>query len=102
MPVTVSGFKPEINETPLLVKKVMHTIGEGEFTPPSIWKCAMTRPQTGTARPFARAAMILRSICVACCRTDKADTASNREASSPSRGRSAFRWFRFWQPYHNM
>jgi hypothetical protein len=46
--------------------------------------------------------MILRSICVACCRTDKADTASNREASSPSRGRSAFRWFRFWQPYHNM
>ncbi|CAE6841965.1 hypothetical protein R69746_06968 [Paraburkholderia aspalathi] len=32
MPVTVSGFKPEINETPWLVKKATHTIGEGGFT----------------------------------------------------------------------
>jgi phage protein D len=32
MPVTVSGFKPEIDETPWLVKKATHTIGEGGFT----------------------------------------------------------------------
>jgi uncharacterized protein len=32
MPVTVSGFKPEIDETPWLVKKAIHKIGEGGFT----------------------------------------------------------------------
>lgn len=32
MPVIVSGFKPEIDETPWLVKKAKHTIGEGGFT----------------------------------------------------------------------
>jgi phage protein D len=32
MPVTVSGFKPEIDETPWLVKKATHTIGESGFT----------------------------------------------------------------------
>ncbi|PTB19560.1 late control protein [Trinickia symbiotica] len=32
LPVTVSGFKPEIDATPWLVKKVTHTIGEGGFT----------------------------------------------------------------------
>ncbi|AAZ72619.1 bacteriophage late control gene D protein [Burkholderia pseudomallei] len=32
MPVTVSGFKPEIDETPWLVKKTTHTIGDVGFT----------------------------------------------------------------------
>ncbi|MHA7338443.1 phage late control D family protein, partial [Burkholderia pseudomallei] len=32
MPVTVSGFKPEIDETPWLVKKATHTIGDVGFT----------------------------------------------------------------------
>lgn len=32
LPVTVSGFKPEIDETPWLVKRVRHSIGEGGFT----------------------------------------------------------------------
>ncbi|EKS9795648.1 MULTISPECIES: phage late control D family protein [Burkholderia] len=32
MPVTVTGFKPEIDETPWLVKKATHTIGDGGFT----------------------------------------------------------------------
>jgi phage protein D len=32
MPVVVSGFKPEIESTPWLVKKATHTIGEGGFT----------------------------------------------------------------------
>ncbi|WP_042266763.1 phage late control D family protein [Paraburkholderia heleia] len=32
LPVTVSGFKAEIDETPWLVKKATHTIGEGGFT----------------------------------------------------------------------
>lgn len=32
MPVTVAGFKPEIDETAWLVKKATHTIGEGGFT----------------------------------------------------------------------
>ncbi|KWC22744.1 late control protein [Burkholderia ubonensis] len=32
MPVVVSGFKPEIDETPWLVKKATHTIGDGGFT----------------------------------------------------------------------
>ncbi|WP_338862889.1 phage late control D family protein [Mycetohabitans rhizoxinica] len=32
MPVTVSGFKPEIDETPWLVKQALHTIGEAGFT----------------------------------------------------------------------
>lgn len=31
LPVTVSGFKPEIDATQWLVKKVMHTISEGGF-----------------------------------------------------------------------
>ncbi|WP_156992189.1 phage late control D family protein [Paraburkholderia oxyphila] len=32
LPVTVSGFKPEIDETPWLVKKATHTINDGGFT----------------------------------------------------------------------
>ncbi|AOK57809.1 late control protein [Burkholderia ubonensis] len=32
MPVTVSGFKPEIDDTPWLVKKATHRIGNGGFT----------------------------------------------------------------------
>jgi phage protein D len=32
MPVTVSGFKPEIDATPWLIKKTTHTLGEGGFT----------------------------------------------------------------------
>lgn len=32
LPVTVSGFKPEIDETAWLVKKVTHTIGDNGFT----------------------------------------------------------------------
>jgi uncharacterized protein len=32
LPVTVSGFKPEIDATPWLVKRVRHSIGEGGFT----------------------------------------------------------------------
>lgn len=32
LPVTVSGFKPEMDETPWLVKKATHTLGEGGFT----------------------------------------------------------------------
>jgi phage protein D len=32
MPVTVAGFKPEIDDTPWLVKQVTHTIGDGGFT----------------------------------------------------------------------
>ena len=32
LPVEVSGFKPEIEETPWLVKKATHTIGDGGFT----------------------------------------------------------------------
>ncbi|MFP6562391.1 phage late control D family protein [Paraburkholderia sp. B3] len=32
LPVTVSGFKPEIDETPWLVKKATHTLGDGGFT----------------------------------------------------------------------
>lgn len=32
LPVTVSGFKPEIDATPWLIKQVTHTIGEGGFT----------------------------------------------------------------------
>lgn len=32
MPVAVSGFKPEIDATPWLVKKATHTLGEGGFT----------------------------------------------------------------------
>jgi phage protein D len=32
LPVTVSGFKPEIDATPWLVRQVTHTIGEGGFT----------------------------------------------------------------------
>jgi uncharacterized protein len=29
--VTVSGFKPEIDDTPWLVKKATHTLGDGGF-----------------------------------------------------------------------
>ncbi|WP_207003913.1 phage late control D family protein [Trinickia mobilis] len=32
LPVTVSGFNPEIDETPWLVKQATHTIGEGGYT----------------------------------------------------------------------
>jgi phage protein D len=32
LPVTVSGFKPEIDETPWLVKRVRHSIADGGFT----------------------------------------------------------------------
>lgn len=32
LPVTVSGFKPEIDATPWLVKRVRHSIGDGGFT----------------------------------------------------------------------
>ena len=32
LPVTVSGFKPEIDATPWLIEKVTHSIGEGGFT----------------------------------------------------------------------
>lgn len=32
LPVTVSGFKPEIDATPWLIKQVTHRIGEGGFT----------------------------------------------------------------------
>jgi uncharacterized protein len=32
LPVTVSGFKPEIDETAWLVKKVTHTLGDNGFT----------------------------------------------------------------------
>lgn len=32
MPVTVTGFKPDIDDTPWLVKKATHTIGDGGFT----------------------------------------------------------------------
>jgi phage baseplate assembly protein W len=32
LPVTVSGFKPEIDETPWLVKKVTHTLSDTGFT----------------------------------------------------------------------
>ncbi|WP_408588800.1 phage late control D family protein [Paraburkholderia tropica] len=32
LPVTVSGFKPDIDETPWLVKTVRHELGEGGFT----------------------------------------------------------------------
>lgn len=32
LPVTVAGFKLEIDATPWLVKKVTHTIGDGGFT----------------------------------------------------------------------
>ncbi|WP_181439868.1 phage baseplate assembly protein V [Paraburkholderia silvatlantica] len=32
LPVTVSGFKAEIDETPWLVKKATHAIGDGGFT----------------------------------------------------------------------
>jgi hypothetical protein len=32
MPVTVSGFKPEIDSTPWLVKQVRHSIADGGFT----------------------------------------------------------------------
>jgi mRNA interferase RelE/StbE len=30
--VTVSGFKPEIDETPWLMKRATHTLGDGGFT----------------------------------------------------------------------
>lgn len=32
LPVTLTGWKPEINETPWLVKKVRHSIADGGFT----------------------------------------------------------------------
>jgi phage protein D len=32
LPVTVSGFKPEIDQTPWLVKRVRHSIADGGFT----------------------------------------------------------------------
>ncbi|MEK6297670.1 MAG: phage late control D family protein, partial [Paraburkholderia tropica] len=32
LPVTVSGFKPDIDETPWLVKTVRHELGEGGLT----------------------------------------------------------------------
>ena len=31
MPVTVAGFKPEIDATPWLVKEATHTIADGGF-----------------------------------------------------------------------
>ena len=31
MPVTVSGFKPEIDETPWLVKEATYTVADGGF-----------------------------------------------------------------------